>query len=85
MLRSNQSLGILLLEKRSSLQNNLWDTLIRTRFETPILFADIEKAFLQILIKEKEAASLKFQWIENLANNTIQILHFTRQVLGLNH
>ena len=85
MSRSNQSLGILLPEKRPSLQNKLWDTLIRTRFETPILFADIEKAFLQILIKEKEATSLKFQWIENLTNNAIQILHFTRQVLGLNH
>ena len=49
-----------------------------------ILCADIEKAFLQIHIKEKERESLKFHWIENLTNNTIQILRFTRLVFGLN-
>ena len=49
-----------------------------------ILCADIEKAFLQIRIKEKERESLKFHWIENLTNNTIQILRFTRLVFGLN-
>ena len=73
------------LEKRPSLQNKLWDTLIRTRFVTVISFADTEKAFLQILIRENERVTLKFQWIKNLTSNTIQILHFTRLVLGLNH
>ena len=72
------------LEKGSSLQNKLWDILIRTRFRPVILCADIEKAFLQIRIKEKERESLKFHWIENLSNNTIQILCFTRLVFGLN-
>ena len=43
------------LEKGSSLQNKLWwDILIRTRFGSVILCADIEKLFLQIRIKEKE-------------------------------
>ena len=28
--------------------------------------------------------SLKFHWVENLTNNTIQILRFTRLVCGLN-
>ena len=72
------------LEKGPSLQNKLWDILIRTRFRPVILCADIEKAFLQIRIKEKERESLKFHWIENLTNNTIQILRFTRLVFGLN-
>ena len=49
-----------------------------------ILCADIEKAFLQIRIKEKERESLKFHWIENLTNNTIQFLRFTRLIFGLN-
>ena len=72
------------LEKGSSLQNKLWDILIRTRFRPVILCAGIEKAFLQIRIKEKERESLKFHWIENLRNNTIQILRFTKLVFGLN-
>ena len=41
------------LEKGPSLQNKLWDILIRT----VILCADIEKAFLLIHIKEKERES----------------------------
>ena len=49
-----------------------------------ILCADIEKAFLQIRIKEKERESLKFHWLDNLANNTNQILRYTRLVFGLN-
>ena len=57
------------LEKGSSLQNKLWDILIRTRFRPVILYADIEKAFLQIRIKEKERESLKFHWVKNLTNN----------------
>ena len=73
-----------LLEKGPSLPNKFWDSLIRTRFRPVILCADIEKAFLQILIKEKERESLKFHWIQNLTNNTIQNLRFTRLVFGLN-
>ena len=45
------------LEKRLSLQNKLWDILIRTRFKPMILCADIEKALFQIHIKEKERES----------------------------
>ena len=72
------------LEKGPSLQNKLWDILIRATFRLVILCADIEKAFLQIRIKEKERESLKFHWIENLTNNTIQFLRFTRLIFGLN-
>ena len=72
------------LEKGPSLQNKLWDILIRTTFRLVILCADIEKAFLQIRIKEKERESLKFHWIENLTNNTTQFLRFTRLIFGLN-
>ena len=72
------------LEKGPSLQNKLWDILIRTRFRPVILCADTEKGFIQIRIKEKERESLKLHWDENLTNNTIQILRFTRLVFGLN-
>ena len=39
---------------------------IRARFGSVVLHTDIEKAFLQIRIKEKERESLKFQWVENI-------------------
>ena len=45
------------LEKGPSLQKKLRDILIRTIFRPVILCADIEKAFLQIRIKEKERES----------------------------
>ena len=70
------------LEEGPSLQNKLWDILIRTRFRPVILCADTEKVFLQIRIKEKERESLKFHWVENQKYNTIQILRFTTLVLG---
>ena len=41
------------LEKGPSLQNKLWDILIRTRFRPVILCADIEEAFLQTVSKRK--------------------------------
>ena len=72
------------LEKRPSLQNKLWDILMRTRFRSVVLCADIEKTFLQIRIKDKTRESLKFHWVDNITNNTIQILRFTRLVFGLN-
>ena len=71
------------LEKGPSLQNKLRGILMRTRFIPVILCADIEKAFLQIRIKEKGRESLKFYWVENLRNNTIQVLRFTRLVFWI--
>ena len=87
MLQPNQNLGILLTlvwKRGHLLKKKLRDILIRTIFRPVILCADIEKAFLQIRIKEKERESLKFHWVENLTNNTTQILRFTRLVFGLN-
>ena len=57
---------------------------MRTRFRSVVLCADIEKTFLQIRIKDKTRESLKFHWVDNITNNTIQILRFTRLVFGLN-
>ena len=45
------------------LQNQSWNILVRARFH-PILFtSDIEKAFLQVRIKEEERDSLRFFWL----------------------
>ena len=45
------------LGKGPTLQKKLWDTLIRGRFRQVILCTDIDKAFLQIRIIEKERES----------------------------
>ena len=48
------------LEKGLLLQNKLWDILIRTRFQPAFICGDIEKAFLQIRIRENEIDCLRF-------------------------
>ena len=71
------------VEKGPSLQNKPWDILIRTRFYPRILGANIKKDFLQMHIEEKKRESLKFHWVENLANNIIQLYRFTRLVFEI--
>ena len=45
--------------------NSLWNILIRSRFKPILLCGDIEKAFLQIRIRESEKDVLRFHWIKN--------------------
>ena len=71
------------LEKGPPLQKLLWDILIRARFRPIVLCADIEKAFLQISIKNEDRNSLKFHWVNNLNDLVVKILRFTRLVFGL--
>ena len=42
------------LETGPLLQNRLWDIIMRSRFRSILLCGDIEKAFLQIRIKESQ-------------------------------
>ena len=51
------------LETGPSLQNLLWDILVRTRLRPVLLCGDIEKAFLQIRIRENDGDALRFHWI----------------------
>ena len=48
-----------------------------------MLYGDIQKAFLQILVREAERNTLRFQWIESLKSKKIKVLIFTRLVFGL--
>ena len=48
------------LEKGPPLQNKLWDILIRARFRPVVICGDIEKALLQIRIRENERDCLRF-------------------------
>ena len=49
------------LEKGPPLQNKLWDILITARFRHVVICGDIEKAFLQIRLRENERDCLRFQ------------------------
>ena len=53
------------LETGPSLQNLLWDIIVRSRFRPILLCGDIEKAFLQIRIRENDRDALHFHWIQN--------------------
>ena len=54
-----------------------------TRFRPAVVCGDMEKAFLQIRIRENERDCLRFHWNEK-ANYIIKIYRFTRLVFGLN-
>ena len=45
-----------------SLQNHLCDILVGSRFHPILLTGDLEKAFLQVRIREAERDSLRFHW-----------------------
>ena len=62
------------LETGPSLQNLLWDILVRTRLRPVLLCGDIEKAFLQIRIRENDRDALRFHWIQNRDHTNIEIL-----------
>ena len=65
-----------------SLQNILWNILIRSRFHPILLTGDLQKAFLQIRIKEEERDSLRFHWRAPGSTET-RIYRFTRALFGL--
>ena len=52
------------LETGSPLQNLIWDILTRSWFRPILLCGDIEKAFLQIRIRESERDVLRFHWVQ---------------------
>ena len=71
------------LDHGPPLQNSLWDILIRSHFRPILLCRDIEKAFLQIRIRESERDVLRFHWVKNSDPSVIEINRFTRLVFGL--
>ena len=64
------------------LQNKLLDILVRQRFHPLVIFGDIQKAFLQIRIKENERDALRFHWRVNKHSN-LDTYRFTRDLFGL--
>ena len=64
------------------LQNLLWNVLIRARFYPVLLTGDLQKAFLQVRIKEEERDALRFFW-KFKGHSEIETLRFTRALFGL--
>ena len=64
------------------LQNLLWSILVRSRFYPVLLTGDLEKAFLQVRIKEEERDALRFFWRSPSQDKTV-IYRFTRALFGL--
>ena len=64
------------------LQNQLWNILVRSRFYPVLLTRDIEKAFLQVRIKEQERDALRFHW-RALGSDAVDVYRFKRALFGL--
>ena len=71
------------LQAGPPLQNQLWSVLTRNRFHSGAVTGDIRKAFLQIKIRQAERDSLRFHWIKDVHSSEVEILRFTRVVVGL--
>ena len=65
------------------LQNQLWSVLVRNRFHPVAVAGDIQKAFLQVRVREAERDVLRFHWIKDLRTSEIEVLRFTIVVFGL--
>ncbi len=64
------------------LQNKLWQILVRVRSFPVVITGEIQKAFLQIRVKESERDALRFHWTSDPLDN-VQVLRFTRVLFGL--
>ena len=69
-----------------SLNPLLFDILVRFRENKIALVGDIEKAFLNVAVDEKDRDSLRFLWVEDVRdhNLSIAVYRFCRVVFGLN-
>ena len=73
------------LEKGPNMTPHIFDILLRFRSHQVGIIADIEKAFHQIAIDERDREFLRFLWFDNITNNmpAVTQYRFTRLVFGL--
>ena len=71
------------LETGPPLQNLLWSVLVRNCFKPVALCADLKQAFLQVRIQEADGDALRFHWIKDKDPSKVEVLRFTRALLGL--
>ena len=71
------------LETGPALQNLLWDVLVRNRLKPIALVGDLKQAFLQVRIWMEDRDALRFHWLKNKATFEVEVLRFTRALVGL--
>ena len=64
------------------LQNLLWSILVRSLFLPILLTGNLEKAFIQVRIKETERNALRFHWKAPGSDDTV-VYSFTKALFGL--
>ena len=64
------------------LQNKLWDVLLHQRGYPVVVSEDIQKAFLQVRVRENERDALRFHW-RCEEDSQLETLRFTRVLFGL--
>ena len=64
------------------LQNKLWDILVRQRANPIAITTDLQRAFLQICIRECEQDALRFHWRKS-ENGKLEILPLNHALFGL--
>ena len=69
-----------------ALASQFFDVLLQFRFHRIALAGDIEKAFVMVLVQEKDRDSLRFLWTRDVNRETpdVIVLRFTRVVFGVN-
>eukprot|EP00794_Sanderia_malayensis_P016265 gene16265-biopygen13818 len=71
------------LETGPPLQNLIWSIFVRNRFKPVALAGDLQKAFLQVRIREQDRDALRFHWIKNKDPSQVEVYRFTRALFGL--
>ena len=59
------------------LHNQLWLVIVRSRFHPVALTGDLQKVFIQIIVREADRDALRFHWIKDLHSTEVEILRFT--------
>ena len=70
------------LETGPSLQPLLFDILLRNRFRRYCITGDMVKAFLQIVVQERDRDAQRILWYDDLCNRNILEYRFTRVIFG---
>lgn len=66
-------------------KQKILDILVRFRLHAVVVTADIEKAFLMIVVTERDRDVLRFLWVRNIHDNppVVQTFKFNRVVFGV--
>ena len=72
------------LETGPSLQNLIWDILVRNRIQAVTVSGDLKQGFLQIRIREQDRDALRFHWPKDRDLQKLESYRLTRAIWALN-